>query len=821
MISEIASLQKEIFQAQYHSLREHTEHLSHLLTKQKSNTHQLLSKRNLSSKKSKGGGQGRLLTTFEEILIQTLDAKNQLTSDIGLNLFLLLLHNAQRIEEKLLCIHVLRYQTPRESHEKLVQSGFFRILNLWIQQCLNQDFNADDSSGIPILTIICHLLRECYYLDIDVAKKFDILRLIKKIGKVSSSVNNTEDLQQAVAALKSSWQEEVNKEDSAVRAALIKSKLKNEKLNHTPGNTETNSGEAETSEMTKEENNEKETMEVVDVDEVKPTIKPEAQRQPPSAPEISQSSTSVSSAPAKTTVVPARTSHQPLNVVGKLGANQIQDLIHLTAPRQKPQRTHPEKIMGISRDESTLEILQQAMLPKIVLVKSSDVKGIMKKSKPSDVTEEKTKTSRRLISWNEKLFDIRYFEVEPTNNMTKSTSRLRQEVHQKKLMTTQCEWKRPEKREFLPEDKVDVHSFEESIQRKRLLSILQRFYPDDDDIPSDPEDDPNADDSAIRKSLSECTLIPWDNDEVPSAPIAEPIPTFDPLPSILKSVKSVDQSSFMAEEKESYPFQHHLLNPTSYGSSDPIKPLPTPAYSSFTPEPLTPSRSSYDSYAPKPDLMCHYFNQRQGCRRGAACPYIHENLDMKRMPEPFDYPPPKRTRSRSPSPPPRFGRTRSPSPPLRYGRTVSREPSYFEPVPLRKTREQMKLASKIYGADRSASPPSPPPLKNPGASRKLASTVCSAYISGSCRYGYKCHYLHEQMDMFGDIEDEDEDDVPVPTISPNTWTKTIDRDNTVLVRMKGLPSDVSYSDILQFFTGIIFGIFSSSNFCLSSSLSLL
>jgi hypothetical protein len=783
MISEIASLQAEIFQTQYQSLRHHTEYLSQLLTKQKSKAHQLLSKRN-SSKRHKGGG---LLTTFEEILLQTLDANNQLTGEIRLNLFLLLLYSAHKIEEKLICIHVLRYQTPRESHEKLVQSGFFRILNLWIQQCLNQDFNADDSSGIPTLTVICHLLRECYYLDIDIAKKYDILRLIKKIGKVSSSVNSTDDLQQAVAALKSSWQEEVNKEDSAVRAALIKSKMKSEKSNQTSGNSdETNSGETEATDLTKEENIQ---MEVVDVDAVKPPTKSGVQQQPSSTSELS----SVTPAPAKATVVPARTSHQPLNVIGKLGANQIQDLIHLTAPRQpKPQRTLPEKSLGISRDESTLEILQQAMLPKIVLVKSSDVKGIMKKSKPSDATEEKTKSSGRLISWNEKLFDIRYFEVEPTNNMTKSTSRLRQEVHQKKLMTTQCEWKRPEKRELLPEDKVDVHSFEESIQRKRLLSILQRFYPDDDDIPSDPEDDPNADDGAIRKSLSDCTLIPWDNDEVPSAPIAEP------LPSILKSV---DQSSFMAEEKESYPFQHHLLNPTSYGSPQPIP--TTPSYSSFASEPLTSSRSKYDSHAPKPDMMCHYFNQRQGCRRGAACPYIHENLETKRIPEPFDYPPPKRSRSRSPSPPPRFGRTRSPSPPIRYGRTVTREPSYFEPVPLRKTREQMKLSSTIYGADRSASPPSPPPLKNPGASRKIANTVCSAYISGSCRYGYKCHYLHEQMDMFGDLEDEDEDDVPVPAISPNTWTKTIDRDNSVLVRMKGLPPDVSYPDVLQFFNGTI------------------
>jgi hypothetical protein len=113
----------------------------------------------------------------------------------------------------------------------------------------------------------------------------------------------------------------------------------------------------------------------------------------------------------------------------------------------------------------------------------------------------------------------------------------------------------------------------------------------------------------------------------------------------------------------------------------------------------------------------------------------------------------------------------------------------------------MKLSSTIYAADRSASPPSPPPLKNPAAYRKLANTVCSAYISGSCRYGYKCHYLHEQMDMFGDVEDEEDDEVPVPKISPNTWTKTIDRDNTVLIRMRGLPYDASYPDILQFFTG--------------------
>ena len=87
------------------------------------------------------------------------------------------------------------------------------------------------------------------------------------------------------------------------------------------------------------------------------------------------------------------------------------------------------------------------MLPKIVLVKSSEVKGIMKKTTSTNSTTlstitleedsttpselEKPKSSGRLISWNEKLFDVRYFEVEPSNNMTKSTSRLRQEVHQK------------------------------------------------------------------------------------------------------------------------------------------------------------------------------------------------------------------------------------------------------------------------------------------------------------------------------------------------------------------------------------------------------
>lgn len=95
------------------------------------------------------------------------------------------------------------------------------------------------------------------------------------------------------------------------------------------------------------------------------------------------------------------------------------------------------------------------MLPKIVLVKSSDVKGILKKSSSpppqssssttattqssTEITDdstiipefEKSKSSGRLISWSEKLFDVRYFEVEPSNNMTKSTSRLRQEVHQK------------------------------------------------------------------------------------------------------------------------------------------------------------------------------------------------------------------------------------------------------------------------------------------------------------------------------------------------------------------------------------------------------
>jgi hypothetical protein len=809
MISEIATLHGEIFQAQHKYLRENTEYLSHLLTKQKLGVNKLLSKRN-SSKRQKS-----LLTTFEEIFLQTLDENNQLTGEIRLNLFFLLLHAAHKTEEKLLCIHVLRNQTPRDSHEKLVQSGFFRILNLWIQQCLIQDFDADDSSGIPMLTIICHLLRECYYLDIDIAKKFDILRLIKKIGKVSSSVNSTEELQQAVAALKSSWQEEVNKEDSAVRAALIKSKLKNEKANQ--GTSNTSSVETETSETAKQDNVEKQAMEVVDVDAINPPIQSKSGAEPQSSPSTSENpsppSSSIAPAPVKMTVVPARTSHQPLNVVGKLGATQIQDLIHLTAPRQpKPPRTLPDKNIGITRDESTLEILQQAMLPKIVLVKSSEVKGIMKKSKVSDETEEKPKPSGRLISWNEKLFDIRYFEVEPTNNMTKSTSRLRQEVHQKKIMTTQCEWKRPEKREILAEDKVDVHSFEESIQRKRLLSILQRFYPDDDDIPSDPEDDPNVEEDGIRKSLSDCTMIPWDNDEVPSTTSVVPTPA---LTSILKSV---DQSGFMAEEKERepppYPFQHHLLNSTPYGSPDRIKPISTvPSYSSSLPSSLSPdrissSRSIYEPHIgppPKSDQICHYFNQRQGCRRGAACLFIHENLhDKKRSSEPsFDYPHPKRNRSRSPSPPPRFGRTRSPSPPLRYGRTVSREPAYFEPVPLRKTREQMKLSSTIYGADRAPSPPSPPPLKNPSASRKLANTVCSAYISGSCRYGYKCHYLHEQMDMFGDLEDEEEDELPVPTISPNSWNKTIDRDNTVLVRMKGLPADVSYQDLLEFFNGTV------------------
>jgi hypothetical protein len=70
------------------------------------------------------------------------------------------------------------------------------------------------------------------------------------------------------------------------------------------------------------------------------------------------------------------------------------------------------------------------MLPKLVLVKSSEVRGILKKSGSAESGAD-TKTTRRLITWNEKLFDVRYFEVESTNSLNKSTARLRQEVHQK------------------------------------------------------------------------------------------------------------------------------------------------------------------------------------------------------------------------------------------------------------------------------------------------------------------------------------------------------------------------------------------------------
>lgn len=820
MLNSLAHLHHEIFQIQLKSLQENKDYLSQIIRKNKCHKipHHLFDEKRASGSKSSALS---CLDPFEQTLLQTLDSNNQLNGDIRLNIFLLLLHYIEKIEHKLICIHILRYHTPRISHEKLVQSGFFGILNKWITQCLNQDFNSDDINGIPTLTVICHLLRECYYLDIDVAKKYDILRLIKKIGKVSSTVNSTEELQKAVSDLKTSWQSEVNKEDSAVRAALIKSKLKSEKPTAIAESENTQSVESTSTDST-ERNEPEKSMEIKSeaAKEAKEERKSTLSQPAPSSQMSSQVDSNLvtpsptpnpipSPAPSKPTIVPARTNHQPLHVLGKLGANQIQDLIQSSGPRQsKSSQRSLDKNQSLTRDESTFEILQQAMLPKIVLVKSSEVKGIMKKNKTTTdgTIEEKPKSAGRLISWNEKLFDIKYFEVEPTNNLTKSTSRLRQEVHQKKIMITSCEWKRPEIREIQPEDKVEVHSFEESIQRKRLSSLLQRFYPDDDDIPSDPEDDPSVEEPK-RKTMADCAFIPWDNDEVPSISQEHNVPE----PVAPSSVSTFDQSEFMAEEKEPFPYQHHLLNMTSYMPPDNTSTMSTPlsSFASYSPPAvLTSPRATIESYAPKPDQTCWFYHQPGGCRRGAACPYIHENLDKRRVPEPFEIPPSKKIRStRSPSPPPRFGRVRSPSPPLHRGRTVavSREPSYFEPipVPLRKTRDQMKLSSAIYGANRSASPPSPPPLKNPGAYNKIANTVCSAYISGSCRYGYKCHYLHEQMDMFGDIEEEEEEEIPVPKVSPNTWTKSIDRDNTVLVRMRGLPFDVSYTDVIQFFNGTI------------------
>jgi hypothetical protein len=849
MISQLATLHLEIFQTQSKYLNHQKEYLSRGIGQHKFNKNSLLERRAGTGHVKKGT---LLIDPFEQALLQTLDANTQLQGDHRLNLFLLLMHSVDKVEQKLLCIYILRNHTPRSSHEKLVQSGLFQIINRWIQFSLGQDFDSQDSSGLALLTLLCHLLKECYFLDIDIAKKFDILKLIKKIGKVSSSVNSTEELQEAVSALKASWQEEVNKEDSLVRAALLKSKLKNLQMHPedlSPGDGDLNDPPPAEQELTEPQGvattpTPTATREKVSVD-LAPKVSTRAQSGTTPliallSSSLSASQTASNDAP-KTPVVPARSSHQPLNVVGKMGAHQIQDLIQMAAPRQpqKPSQRHPSdrhQGMGmLTRDESTFEILQQAMLPKIVLIKSSDVKGIMKKTKSLDqstttspvptatamAVEEKPKP-RRLISWNEKLFDIRYFEVEAANNMTKSTSRLRQdkEVHQKKLMTTTCDWKRPEKREVDPDERVDVHSFEESIQRKRLLAILQRFYPDDDDIPSDPEDDPNIDDEPIKKSLSDCVTILWENDEVPAraSEYIVPDPQIEPPRSILRSN---DQLHSMAEEKDSSsevePLYHKPSSSfiSSYGNgefSSPPSVYPPPSASSSSP---WTSSTAYDQ--PRPDQFCRYHKQRTGCHRGNACPYIHDNTEKKRPPELYDFPPPKKGRSdyrsrspsppprygrnRSPSPPPRFGRNRSPSPPLRYGRVVTQEPNYFEPIPLRQTREQMKLSSNIYGADRAASPPSPPPLKNPAAYRKLATTVCSAYISGSCRYGYKCHYLHEQMDMFGDVEDDEEDEVPAPKISPNTWMKTIDRDNTVLIRMRGLPYDVSYPDILQFFTG--------------------
>jgi hypothetical protein len=166
---------------------------------------------------------------FEQVVLLLLDSENQLTGTNSLNLFLILMNRAERIEHRLICLHILRKNTPRSSQEKLVQSGLFGILSKWIQFYLAQDVDSDDLSGIPTLTLLCHILRECYYHDIDVAKKYDILRLIKRIAKVSSGINTTEELQQAVQELKTCWQEEVNKQDSVVRAALLKSKKASEK----------------------------------------------------------------------------------------------------------------------------------------------------------------------------------------------------------------------------------------------------------------------------------------------------------------------------------------------------------------------------------------------------------------------------------------------------------------------------------------------------------------------------------------------------------------------------------------------------------------
>ena len=345
----IASIQFEIIKYQLEYVKENKKQLSHLLASNNNNNNSnssnnndsihkfnILERRNSNKKKP-------LIDSFEQILLQTLDSNNQLIGNYRLSIFLILMHRVEKLEQRLLCIHILRYHTPRESHENLVQSGIFRVLNKWIQFYLSQDFDSEDSSGIPILILICHLLRECYYLDINIAKKYDILRLIKRMAKVSSAVNSTDELQQAVNDLKTSWQEEVNKQDSVVRAELLKSikpipekstpkAVSSEEINQTNDNNNNNNNNSNSSQQgdsTTLNTNSKPSNK-----SIQPSSSVSPQQQPQPTPNIlptnSQTSSSISTSPrsdTKVTVVPARTSHQPLNVFGKLGVNQVKKLL--------------------------------------------------------------------------------------------------------------------------------------------------------------------------------------------------------------------------------------------------------------------------------------------------------------------------------------------------------------------------------------------------------------------------------------------------------------------------------------------------------------
>ena len=84
-----------------------------------------------------------------------------------------------------------------------------------------------------------------------------------------------------------------------------------------------------------------------------------------------------------------------------------------------------------------------------------------------------------------------------------------------------------------------------------MVSLFSSIsYPDDDDIPSDPEDDRSINEEPLRRVSTDYTLIPWDNDEVPAQLVHITQENIEDNYSSTNIQSFSDRSEFTAEEKE-------------------------------------------------------------------------------------------------------------------------------------------------------------------------------------------------------------------------------------------------------------------------------